>query len=244
MDLRETQDHWTQLGRDDPFWAVLTDPNKRGGRWDPKEFFQTGVDEINGVLGNLESRKVKVLKGKALDFGCGVGRLSQALAKHFDEVHGVDISPSMLEHANRFNQFGTKCAYHLNGASDLRIFPDGSFDFVYTAIVLQHMQPQYQKGYITEFFRVLKPGGVIEFQVISGKGWRQFIPDSLVTVYRKWRHGEKAYISMFGLKETELAGLFQRGGMEVIDLRRCLDDTGRWLALRYIARKKQSFTVI
>ncbi len=238
MDLRETQDHWTRLGKDDPFWAVLTDPSKRGGRWDPKEFFQTGVDEIHAVLKGLESRGVKVLKGRALDFGCGVGRLSQALAGHFDEVHGVDISPSMLEHANRFNQSAGKCTYHLNGAPDLRIFPDGSFDFIYTAIVLQHMQPRYQEGYIAEFFRLLKPGGVVEFQVLAGRGWRRLIPDSLVTAYRKLKHGGKAYISMFAIKEADMAQLFEKGGMEVIDTRRCPDDTGRWTALRYIARKK------
>ena len=33
----------------------------------------------------------------ALDFGCGIGRLSQALAEHFDQVYGVDISPKMIE---------------------------------------------------------------------------------------------------------------------------------------------------
>lgn len=238
MDLRETQEHWTQLGKDDPFWAVLTDPNKRDGRWDPAEFFQTGVEEIKNVLEHLQSLRVNVLKGKALDFGCGVGRLSQALAQHFEEVHGVDISSSMLEHANRFNQFGGKCTYHLNGAPDLRIFPDASFDFIYTAIVLQHMDPQYQIGYITEFFRLLKPGGIVEFQVLGGRGWRRFVPDPLVAAYRKLKHGRNAYISMFGLTESELTALFRRGDVEVIETRRNPSDTPRWFSLRYVARKK------
>jgi hypothetical protein len=39
--------HWERLGRRDPYWAVLTDPDKRGGGWNIDDFFRSGVDEID-----------------------------------------------------------------------------------------------------------------------------------------------------------------------------------------------------
>ncbi len=46
--------------------------------------------------------------GKALDFGCGVGRLTQALADYFNEVAGVDVSPTMVNKALEYNKKPTK----------------------------------------------------------------------------------------------------------------------------------------
>jgi SAM-dependent methyltransferase len=53
----------------------------------------------------------------------------------------------------------------VNPADDLRLFPDNSFDLVYSNIVLQHMEPRYSESYIGEFIRVLKPGGMTYFQL-------------------------------------------------------------------------------
>ena len=87
-------------------------------------------------------------RGRALDFGCGVGRLTQALATYFDEAVGVDIAPSMVKLAKRYNRFKARCVYYVNREADLRLFPDQQFDFIYTNIVLQHMKPEYAKSYI------------------------------------------------------------------------------------------------
>jgi SAM-dependent methyltransferase len=77
----------------------------------------------------------------------------------------VDIAPSMIDLANRYNRYGGRCQYHLNAAPDLGLFPNDSFDFVFSQIVLQHMEPQYAHRYIGEFIRVLAPGGVAMFQL-------------------------------------------------------------------------------
>ena len=55
MDLNAWQKNWNELGKDDPLWVVLTNPAKKGGRWQPEEFFQTGIEEINGLLAKLAS---------------------------------------------------------------------------------------------------------------------------------------------------------------------------------------------
>ncbi|WP_420485333.1 class I SAM-dependent methyltransferase [Iningainema tapete] len=103
----------------------------------------------------------------ALDFGCGVGRLSQAMVQYFETVHGVDISPSMLKLADKYNQHGSKCKYHLNDQDNLKLFPDNYFDFIYSKITLQHMEPQYSRRYIREFLRILAPQGLLIFQIPS-----------------------------------------------------------------------------
>ena len=159
--------HWERFGQTDPLWAVLTDPSKRGQGWNIDEFFATGRAEIDAVLRKVARLGLPLPRRRALDFGCGVGRLTQALARHFDRADGVDVSPSMLKLARQYNQHQDRCVYHENGKPDLALFDDGAFSFAYSVLVLQHMEPRYSTGYIRELLRVLSPGGVLVFQVPS-----------------------------------------------------------------------------
>jgi len=106
-------------------------------------------------------------RGAAFDFGCGVGRLTQALAEHFESVTAVDISERMIELARGLNRHGERVSYVHNTASDLAAFSPGTFDFVYSDIVLQHVVPAASDRYIREFVRILRPGGITVFQVPS-----------------------------------------------------------------------------
>lgn len=172
VELDSLKRHWEAFGRDDPLWAVLTSPERTGGRWDLDEFLATGVQEVSGVVDELEAFGLTVERRRALDFGCGVGRLTQALADRFDRCDGVDIAASMIDEARRINRHGERVNYHVNASPDLSLFADESFDFVLSLLVLQHMEPRYAKRYIAEFARVLKRGGVAVFQVPTGR-WRQ-----------------------------------------------------------------------
>ena len=147
-------------------WAILTDPAKADRRWDADEFFATGEAEIQTALEYLRTRGLSPdPAGTVLDFGCGIGRLTQALARRFDRVVGVDISESMLEGAESFNEFPDRCSYVHNAAGSLPEFADGSFGFVYSSIVLQHMEPQLARRYLAEFARILAPGGILVVQI-------------------------------------------------------------------------------
>lgn len=172
MSLKNVQKAYEKIGSDDPLWAILTDDKKRGNKWDPEEFFETGRNEINAAIAYLDSIDVKINYGNAFDFGCGVGRLTQALCNHFDKATGVDISSSMIDGAIRYNKFDKNCTYITNTEPNLKCLNSNTFDFVYTNIVLQHMAPRYQVEYIKEFFRILKPGGKALFQVRTPKGRR------------------------------------------------------------------------
>lgn len=166
MSLARSRKHWDDMGRLDPCYAILTKAGKRFGRWDLGEFFATGEKEISDLMGSAARLGVPKGKSRALDFGCGIGRLTQALAAHFEQCVGVDISDSMV---NRAKQLCDKanCCFLLNDSPYLP-FPDQYFDLIYTSIVLQHVpKTTLIRKYITEFVRTLNFGGLLVMQIPS-----------------------------------------------------------------------------
>ena len=193
-------------------WVVLTDPAKKGGGWQPEEFFATGRGEIGDVLERIKQAGIVLMFGRALDFGCGVGRLTQALAARFETVDGVDISASMIRHAEKFNRFPGRVQYHLNVRPDLATFPAGQYDFIGSLIALQHTPARFQRGYLADFLRLLKPGGCAYFQTIHARGWRRLVPDWTADRIRKRRSHGQAFIPLYGLPVKNVRRIFDRPG--------------------------------
>ncbi len=164
MKLWQVRKHWDALAKDDPLWAVLTSSDKQGHRWSLEEFLATGAAEVDRDLAEVRAKAGDFARGSALDFGCGAGRLTQALGAHFDRVTGVDISGQMVALARQHNA-RPAVSFVQNTRPDLRIFGDGSFDLVYTRITLQHIAPRYTRRYLREFARVLAPGGLLSVQI-------------------------------------------------------------------------------
>ena len=245
--LAELQANWDRLGEDDPLWAILANPKMRGNRWDEERFFASGREEIAALLGDLEQRGIRVNRGAALDFGCGVGRLTQALGDHFGEASGVDIAPSMVAKAEGYNRHGERCRYFVNGRDDLRLFPAESFDLVCSFIVLQHIAPRFAERYIREFVRVLRPGGVLVFQIPDRpaptlKGWflhllsrRPFLP--LLNLYRRVRDGSRGVAEMHAIPKARVLAILEECGAEVL----ACETNGRagrtWISHMYIVSR-------
>src|SRR3982074_354192 len=103
-DLEALRDAWHRFGELDPLYAILTPDDKRLGGWDQDDFFATGPTEISEALAYIESLGVHAHVGTALDLGCGVGRLPQALCLAFETCVGLDIAQSMIDPARRYNQ--------------------------------------------------------------------------------------------------------------------------------------------
>jgi SAM-dependent methyltransferase len=160
------REDWERLAEVDPMWAVLTAPGRKGGRWERDEFFATGEAEIEHVLATAAARGRPGGRERALDFGCGVGRLTRALGRRFEHAVGVDISAGMVERAAELNADVSACEFRVNDAPDLAIFEDDSFDFVYSSIVLQHLpSPADIERYVGEFLRVARPDGMVVFGI-------------------------------------------------------------------------------
>jgi SAM-dependent methyltransferase len=162
------QTEWETNARFDAKWAVLSLVD-RLGCWDEQTFFRIGVGEVDEVFAFLKRNRIElpVLK-TCLDFGCGVGRITQALASRFEKVVGIDISPSMLEHANSYRLKMANTTYVLSKTPELeRTLGRNRFDLIYSNITLQHLDCTLQKQYIRQFARILKSNGLAIFQIPS-----------------------------------------------------------------------------
>src|SRR6266545_7895564 len=157
--LEQLRATWAELGAKDPLWAVVTRPEKRGGKWDAQEFLQTGEEDVaryHDLLRRVAGCPTEF--DHILDFGCGVGRLSLAWSRRARRVTGVDISPGMIAKGREFAKNAINVEFSLNEASDLRCFEDGRFDLVFSHICLQHVPWQLTTGYLREFARVCRSG--------------------------------------------------------------------------------------
>lgn len=228
MNLDALKGHWDALGAQDPLYAVLSAPGKRGGAWDQAEFFATGEAEIAGLLESLQRDGESFGRACALDFGCGVGRLSQPLAVRFERVIAVDVAPSMLAKAKALAPEGLPIDWTLNEAADLKVVPSGTVDLLYSHIVLQHIPPGLALGYIREFVRVLSPGGLAVFQVPERSEdpvWRvrlkRAVPKAWLRAYRRARYGPQALVDvevqMNGIPPAQVEAAVQAAGGRVVE---------------------------
>src|SRR5262245_49296469 len=88
MNLSSLQAAWNDLATRDAMSAVLTGPGASKRAWDREAFFRTGVEEIAFILERVRLAGAALHAGRALDFGCGLGRLTQALGGRFERVDG------------------------------------------------------------------------------------------------------------------------------------------------------------
>lgn len=235
---------WEALGASDPYWAVLTDPRKRDGRWDKAEFFRTGDAEIARVMKTLARLGVTPRVGVALDYGCGVGRLSAALAQRFERVLGVDIAEAMLVQARAAHVERPNIAFERNSGDSLVGVADASIDFVYSNIVLQHAPRKHQRALIGEFCRVLGTGGVLVFQVPahanrrSLAGWLHALAGNrLLNLARRLRYGRHGVMEMHTMAKDDVLRLLGSGGMRVVEVEASNASGRTFVGYRYIAVK-------
>ncbi len=263
MELPELKSNWDKLGEIDAMWAIVTnDPSKLGHGWQADEFFATGRVEIDGIFTTLDRLAPDLARGAALDFGCGVGRLSRALARRYARVVGVDIAPSMIRQAGELNADVPQCEWLVNDQSDLRVFAGDTFDLVYSNVVLQHMRPEYAYAYMREFVRVTKPGGMIVFQLpaVHARGLRtrlweaavglavRVAPRALVDAYRRraypkaddatLRRLPRQIMEMHGTPRARVEQILREAGTDVVAVEQTNDAGEHWRSYRYFARKR------
>jgi len=183
---RDTDADWRELGATQPYWGVLTHPDYRTENLTPaslEAFYASGAEYIGDIVRRMKAATGKQAGGRALDFGCGTGRLAEAMTAYATSVTGFDISPGMLAEARKR---GGKATY-------VDALPDGPFDWINSFIVLQHIPPARGLALIEDLLARLAPGGLVSLHVTvwrdphlkepSARGLRRLVRPLI----RRWR---------------------------------------------------------
>lgn len=173
--------HWDRLGETADNWAVSP-----FNRLSEEGFLESGEKVWADTFDRLRDLEFTLGEGAALDFGCGPGRFTQAIAKSFESTIGVDISPKMISLANKLNHLGNRCTFAVASRPDLSEFGYCRFSLVFSAFVLQHLPSWLVKGYLNEFFRLLGPNGTLVVQEHIGVDipLASYLPPKLLSRFR------------------------------------------------------------
>jgi SAM-dependent methyltransferase len=155
---------WNERAREDAHYYAAFGRRDQDG----SEFFFAAADLIRNLEDELKRfpQAIPPSASRALEIGCGPGRLMRAMSRHFGEIHGVDVSDEMVAQARRNLQDIPNARLHHTSGSDLSLFPSDHFDFVYSYAVFQHIpSAEVVFSYLRETVRVLKPGGFARLQI-------------------------------------------------------------------------------
>lgn len=158
---------WDERARIDEKFAICAVLNQK-----EEEFWKSGKDDCNYILGIGTKRYELILNGKnpkkmrVLEIGCGVGRILIPMVKIFGEAIGVDVSTEMVNSGKKHIEQISNCKIFETNGTDLSLFSSDYFDFCYSYIVFQHItEKEIVKNYIKEISRILKKGSIFRFQV-------------------------------------------------------------------------------
>lgn len=137
--------HWEKWGKNNPYYGVLSSDlyaieNLTEENYE--HFFKTGDEHLNFILNVIKEKfGINNKFENALDFGCGVGRITIPLAQRYDRVVAVDVSMSMLkeleDNCKKRGIENVEPEISGNGLSKI----SGTFDFIHSHIVFQHINP-------------------------------------------------------------------------------------------------------
>jgi SAM-dependent methyltransferase len=155
---------WERFGHDEPYLGVITHDSFLRERLSPEvlaAFFATGEQHVAEVVSMIEGELDPGFAPKrALELGCGVGRILVPLAERCEEVVGVDVSESMLREARRnLDQRGIRNVT-LVRAGDSLAGVAGRFDWVHSYIVLQHIPPPRGNRLLERLLDLLAENGI------------------------------------------------------------------------------------
>jgi len=168
--------------------------------------------------------------GSALEIGCGTGRVMQHVAALCERLHGIDISKGMVEQGRQRLAHLPNVSFQVGNGYDLAPFEDESFDLVYSLYAFQHMPKTTAYNYFVESARVLRPEGVLRFQVPNILRDEHFLAFNHFT--QPW-FVEHPY-PMHYYTPSEVVSLLGRAGFRVLDM----DDR-----MTVVARKTTDATV-
>jgi SAM-dependent methyltransferase len=157
--MERMREDWDRRARADAnYYAGFGRPGQ-----DDREFVESGAEVVESMLRELvRLPPAPASERRALEIGCGPGRLMLPMSAHFGSIDGIDVSPRMAALARERLRDLPHARVHVTAGDGLAIFGDNAFDFIYSYAVFQHIpEPAVVLNYLRESRRVLKPGGVL-----------------------------------------------------------------------------------
>ncbi len=230
---------WRAFGETEPHWSVLVDDGYRQENLQDNidRFYRSGDADIDVHLNFLRRMGHPITFDKALDFGCGVGRLTLALAPYAREVVGVDISPPHLKLATdrASAQSITNVAFEaIASIADLDRYR--GFDLVISRIVLQHNPPPVMAALLSALLRALAPGGVAVVQIptfIQGQSFSAAV----------YLENEQPQMEMNFLPQPVIYRLIEEAGCRVIEVREDGAAGDNALSHTFVMQKREALSV-
>jgi SAM-dependent methyltransferase len=202
MSLKDSRAFWDAKAAENPYWYVSSyGPYHER---DLAEFWQAGHRiwrDVHDAVGYVPTRGDVVV-----EIGCGVGRLTRAIAADVAHVHAFDISEGMLDVARRS---GPSNATFRRGEGDsLAGVPSAAADLALAYCVFQHLPSlAVLQRYLGEMTRVVKPGGRIAF-TLSPRTWVDALRPALRV--RRWLREQIVSGGPRGLYQREWIGIRPR----------------------------------
>lgn len=225
-------------------WAIITDPRQRSS-WDREAFLASGEDAVEQLLARTAAKGIAIRRGRALDFGCGLGRLTLPLARRFESAVGVDVAQGMVDKARNVGAEQVNLSYVFNPEPHLKCFKSCSFDFICSLITLQHVPPDAALSYVREFVRLLAPGGIAIFQATSeyvGPRYRRvlrMLPQWLISLPWRWANRTPYYMEMNEVPRNRVEGIVAEAGGIVLAVEEDRFAGDQWLGYTYFVSREE-----
>jgi ubiquinone/menaquinone biosynthesis C-methylase UbiE len=164
MNAKRADRQWEVFGKEEPYFGVVSWEKFKPENLNEQareDFFKSGDSYVEMVVADIkEHLDGRFAPSRCLDFGCGVGRLLIPLARRFESVTGVDISPAMMEEAARNCRLYGLDNVSFAQSDDTLSRVKGKFDFIHSYIVLQHISPERGERLLKRMIELLEDDGV------------------------------------------------------------------------------------
>ena len=203
-DAERMRDDWNDLARRG--FMQYTSGVRSGEEQDYVASARRDADTIRRYLGQVDTSG-----WTALDLGCGAGRIIRELAPSIGTVHGVDVSDEMIRKSTERLEGLPNVELHRIEGTRLVPFRDATFDLMWSYSVLYHLPRKDFFRYLAELSRVMKPDGLMIFQLGQNYTLRRWIK----AVFR-YEPDPNNYIWRRHYLTRDLRSLAEKNGFKVL----------------------------
>jgi 2-polyprenyl-3-methyl-5-hydroxy-6-metoxy-1,4-benzoquinol methylase len=240
-----TTDDWEKLGQLDPYWAVIGDESYHRGNMSDAQlarFLESGEAYVEHLWRRCrEAFGTSFAPVRALDFGCGVGRVALPMAKRTESVVAVDVADSMLSQAGVLLARQGVTNVELVKGDDTLSRVTGTFDFVHSLIVFQHIPVSRGLGLVKRLVALAGDRGVVVLHVLYEnpfqRTWPIRIASRALRPLRRLR-GRPPEIQMNPYPLNAVFGLIHEAGVQAFRVE--LTDHAGHLGATFVFRKDRS----